>query len=61
MRFRPKSRFQSFKMDGWCGDTFWQFAVSAALAGMIAKSFIVPPAYDGIFSFKFSNNIINVV
>ena len=61
MRFRPNGRFQSFKMDGWCGDTFWQFAVSAALAGMIAKSFIVPPAYDGIFSVKFSNNIINVV
>lgn len=61
MRFRPNSRFQSFKRDGWCGDTFWQFTVSAALAGMIAKSFVVPPAYGVIFSFHFSNNIINVV
>ena len=61
MRFRPNSRFQSFQRDGWCGDTFWQFTVSAALAGMIAKSFVVPPAYGVIFSFHFSNNIINVV
>ena len=35
--------------------------MSAALAGMIAKSFVVPPAYGVIFSFHFSNNIINVV
>ena len=48
-------------MDGWCGDTLWQFAVSAALAAMIAKSFVVPPAYGAIFSFNFSNNTINVV